>query len=325
MGKGLIRSRRAASLRGGWRSRLAFVLGISLSWCAAAGSEPSPPGIPADYEAAIQEWRAARETGLLSETGWLTIAGLYWLEPGANLFGSDELNAIVLPGDAAPGRAGSLILQAAGDTAQVRLEVAPGVDLLCNGAPARGRILHSDKHGEADILKLGRVEFWIIQRGDRWGVRLRDPESPIRRDFRGLQFFAVDPGYRVAARFVPYSETRSIAVPNILGHVDSSEVSGELVFDLRGTPCRLIPLAELPADSSLFIIFSDGTTGGKTYGGGRFLSSRLRADGTAILDFNKAYNPPCAFNPYTTCPLPPAQNRLELPIRAGEMMPPESH
>jgi uncharacterized protein (DUF1684 family) len=147
-------------------------------------------------------------------------------------------------------------------------------------------------------------------------VRLRDPECALRRDFAGIDAYPVDPAYRVVARLEPFPAGTRIEVPNMLGHVDSVETPGAFAFPLRGGTRRLVPMLE--PDSTLFFVFADSTTGVETYGGGRFLYADLRPDGTAVLDFNMAYNPPCAFNPYTTCPLPPEGNTLAMAVRAGE-------
>jgi len=160
------------------------------------------------------------------------------------------------------------------------------------------------------------LRLFVIQRGDRMGIRLRDPESQYRKGFKGIVSFPASAAYRVTARFV--AEPRKIPILNVLGQTEDSECPGYVVFRLAGKEYRLYPIIETPGDKELFYIFRDLTAGKETYGAGRFLYSDLPKDGKVVLDFNKAYNPPCAFTPYATCPLPPKQNHIAVRIEAGE-------
>jgi len=160
------------------------------------------------------------------------------------------------------------------------------------------------------------LNLFVIKRGDRYGIRLKDPDSQYRREFHGIEYFPADERYRVTARFV--AERRTIPILNILGQTEPSECPGYVVFRLNGQELRLYPILEEPGAKQLFYIFRDQTTGKETYGAGRFLYSDLPQDGQVTLDFNKAYNPPCAFTPYATCPLPPKENHLAVRIEAGE-------
>lgn len=271
------------------------------------------------YRDSILSMRKEREERLRSEEGWLTIAGLYWLRPGANDFGTALENPIVFPAGSAPARAGSIVLKPRGDdAAEIRLVAGEGVEIACNDTLISEKVLRPDDPGPADVLSLGRLEFWILKRADRWAVRLRDPESRLRKEFSGIDFYPVDEAYRVEGRFVTLDPPEDLLVPNMAGYVDTMHAFGKVVFDLDGTACSLVPMTDGPADSSLFFVMSDKTTGSETYGGGRFLSARLGAGGLVVLDFNTAYNPPCAFNPFTTCPLPPEGNDLPVAVRAGE-------
>jgi len=280
---------------------------------AGCGGEPTPPAATAEYVAEIEAYRAAREQRLRADDGWLTLIGLYWLEPGENRFGSDPENRIVLPADASPPVAGTLWLE--GDA--VRLTVADGATLTIDGSPVDNRILADDSDGAADVLGLGRLRFHVIRRDGRLGVRVKDPDSPARRGFRGLDYFPIDPRYRVLATFVPFAEPREVTIQTVLGTTTTMRAPGTAEFSLAGTSLSMMPVVEGPDENQLFFIFRDQTSGRETYGAGRFLYATLEGN-RLWLDFNKAYNPPCAFTPFATCPLPPMENRLPLPVEAGE-------
>lgn len=266
------------------------------------------------YTAAIEAWRAQAEAGLRGEEGWLALAGLFWLQVGENRFGGDPDLPIALPADAVPALAGSLRY----DGAAATLVAAPGVDLLVNGAPAAERPLRSDAAGQPDLVQIGRVSFFLIQRGARLGVRARDPESPTRRSFGGRRWFPPQPQYRISARFVPYDPPRAISYLNILGDTEEQLSPGYAAFTING---QAVTLDATSGAGGLLFVFRDGTSGHETYGAARFLSAPAPADGTVELDFNKAFNPPCAFTAYATCPLPPRQNVLSVRIPAGELAP----
>jgi uncharacterized protein len=296
-----------------WRSRLtraavAAATGAALARVPAAFADDA-------YTAAIQGWRADRETRLRAEGGWLTVAGLFWLKEGTNTFGTDPASDIVLPKDSAPAHAGAFEL----DKGTATVQAEPGVGLTCEGKPVIRRALRSDRGGEdPDTLKLGRLTMFVIERGGRYAIRLRDTESKMRREFTGLHWFPVKEPYRVTARYVSYPALKPITVPNILGATEKMPSPGYAVFTLDGKEVRLEGVLEEPNATQLFFIFKDGTSGKETYPAGRFLYSDLPKHGEIVLDFNKAYNPPCAFTPYATCPLPPEQNRLPMRIEAGE-------
>ena len=167
------------------------------------------------------------------------------------------------------------------------------------------------------MLELGRLSLHVIERGGRLGIRLKDRESPLRKAFTGLSWFPIDERYRVVARFVPYDPPKALKVPNVLGNVTPMPSPGRAEFTIDGKAVQLDGVLEEPDATELFFIFRDQTSGHETYGAGRFLYADLPKDGKLVLDFNKAYNPPCAFTPYATCPLPPPQNRLPVRIEAG--------
>jgi uncharacterized protein (DUF1684 family) len=267
------------------------------------------------YESEIRKWREQRETRLKADGGWLTVAGLFWLEEGANRFGADASNEIVLPPGSAPPRAG--VFEFHDGKATVKIE--PDVVVTVEGKPITVMDLKSDAGGAPDVLTLGSLTLQVIERGERHAIRLKDMNSRFRREFTGLRWFPVNDSLRVTARWVPYDPPREISVPTILGTIEKMPCPGAALFTVGGKEARLEPVLEEPGAEELFFIFRDATSGGKTYGSGRFLYAALPKDGKVVLDFNKAYNPPCAFTPYATCPLPPEQNRLSIPIEAGEL------
>ena len=277
------------------------------------GSAAPPPSDSPEHRREIEQWRARRLERLRSPEGWLTLVGLSWLEPGKNAVGSDPGNRVVLPAGKAAPFVGTF--DRAGDA--VTFHAAPGAGVTSNGAPVTALALRSDRDGEPTPLALGTLTFYVIARGDRIGVRVKDSESAARRGFHGLDYYAADPKWRVEARFEPYDPPKKVAVPNILGSVDPEDCPGALVFQLDGKTYRLDPVLER-GETDLFVIFGDRTNGQETYGAGRFLYSSPPVGGHTVLDFNKAYNPPCVFTPYATCPLPPPENRLAIRVEAGE-------
>ncbi len=303
---------------------LAAAVQNGASSCAAPS--PDSTAAPKTYADSIQAWRDARVKRLTSDTGWLTVAGLYWLSPGENAFGTDSSNAIVLPAGSAPARAGSFRLERVGDRERVVVRAEPGTEIRpAGGAGAAGaahsvteRALVADDAGSPDTVRVGRLTFIAIKRGERLAIRMRDTESTMRKGFKGIDFYPIDPSHRVEARFEPFDPPRKIPVLNIAGYADSMAAPGRLRFTVDGVSCTLTPVHEEPSDTLLFIIFSDQTTEVETYGGGRCFYANPPRDGRVVLDFNKAYNPPCAFTPFTTCPLPPEGNDLPVAVRAGE-------
>jgi len=246
----------------------------------------------------IAQWRQARAAALQKEGGWLTVAGLFWLHEGVNTFGVDPANDIALPDG--PAQAGVFELHAG------------AVSAILKGESVRREL----KPDSADVVRVGRLSLFPIQRGDRLGIRLKDPESAPRKAFHGLDYFPASGAYRIAARWV--AEPRQIPILNVLGQTESSRCPGYAAFRIGETDLKLYPILEEPDAQELFYIFRDLTSGKETYPAGRFLYSALPKDGSVVLDFNKAVNPPCAFTAFATCPLPPPENRLPVRIEAGE-------
>ena len=284
---------------------------------AAAAAAPDAP-----YVADVEKWRTEREERLRADGGWLTVSGLFWLKDGPNTFGSAKDNDIVLP-PPAPERAGVLDFT----NGKTTVRVNPGVTVLSGGKPvtAATEMRADTAEGGPDVLVLGPISMQIIERGGRYGVRMKDNNSYRRRTFTGLKWYPVNPSYRVSARFVPHDAPKTIDIANVLGQVDKMPSPGYVDLDLDGTKVRLEPVIEEPGAKELFFIFRDKTSGKETYPAGRFLYTDLPKDGTVTIDFNKAYSPPCAFTPYATCPLPPRQNWLQVPIEAGEKRIPGMH
>jgi len=264
------------------------------------------------YKAEIEQWRHEREARLKGDSGWLTVVGLFWLNEGENTVGTGPSNAIVLPKGSAPTSVGVFEFQ----NGQTQFKAAPGVHVLVNGKPADAATLKPDTAAAPDVIEVRGLTMYVIQRGKRFGIRLRDQNSEFRKTFTGLKFFPPDPRYRVVAKFTPYTPPKMIPIPNILGDIEDEASPGYVEFTLDGHACRLDPVTE---DGTLFFIFKDSTAGKETYPSGRFLNTPMPENGEVVLDFNQAYNPPCAFTPYATCPLPPKQNLLAFRIEAGEL------
>jgi uncharacterized protein len=250
----------------------------------------------ANYARDVEQYRAQREAALKQDDGWLTVVGLFRLKEGDNRVGAGEPNEISLPAPA-PAHAGKITFSKG--QAIYYAEGRPGTLLRPN----------------ADVITLGNVKFFVIKRGDEYFVRVRDKNSKIRRDFSGLKWFQVDPTWKIAAKFTPYEKPKTMLFDSQNGVKQPMQSPGYVTFKRDGKEYRLEPVWE---DKELFFIFRDATSNKSTYGAARFLYAEPAKDGSVILDFNKAINPPCAFTAYATCPLPPPQNRLTLAITAGE-------
>jgi uncharacterized protein (DUF1684 family) len=293
---------------------LSFTLAACLAFALAA-PVAAAPAIPGDaaYRAEIERWRAERDERLRAPDGWLSLVGLTWLKPGTNRFGSARDNEVVLPA-AAPAHAGAFVVEGRA----VKLVTERGAALTKNGGPAAAGPFRTDAAGTPDVLASASVTWQVIERGDRVGVRVKDSASPARRAFAGSRWFAIDPAFRVVARLVPRSGTTKMVVPDASGGRQTLDSPGTLEFTLLGKPVRLDPVLDGDDPSDQMIVFRDLTSGRETYGGGRFVRAIRQPDGTFVVDFNRAYAPPCAFTPYATCPLPPEQNRLKISIAAGQ-------
>jgi uncharacterized protein (DUF1684 family) len=264
--------------------------------------------------ASVAEWRQHRIATLTSDTGWLTLAGLFWLKEGDNTFGRAPSNALVLDNPSLADSAGSFVVSGHA----VRFVARPGSGVTHNGEPVSSLELVADPASDATVLASGALRFFVIERSGNLGVRVRDLNNPHRQNFRGLEYFPVSTDWAFEARFEPYEPHQHIKIVNILGMEDDMDSPGAVVFSKDGHDYRLDTVLENPDDKELFIMFADRTSGHETYGAGRFMYVPLPRNGHTRVDFNKAYNPPCSFNDFATCPLPPYQNRLTLRIDAGE-------
>jgi hypothetical protein len=262
----------------------------------------------------IDEWHAKRVERLKSETGWLNVAGLYWLKEGFNTFGSSGENDIVFPEGKIPTQAGTFIVK----SNVVEIEVAPDVEITSQAIPVAKMVVYADSM-RSPQLEYGSLRWFIIRRENLIGIRLRDLENPPLKEFKGIERFPVSVDWRVEARFQKYDPPREIEITNILGQTYSQPSPGALVFEVDGAEYRLDAVDE--GGDEYFMIVGDKTNEDETtYPSGRYMYvSPPNENDMIILDFNKLYNPPCAFTPYATCPLPPRQNVLDLAITAGEL------
>ncbi|MGD8378225.1 MAG: DUF1684 domain-containing protein [Gammaproteobacteria bacterium] len=289
---------------------IATLLGAVLSAC---GSGPNDTLSDAAYRQSIRQWRAQRLAGLTRPDGWLSLVGLLWLKPGDNSFGAAASNDLTLDDPRAPGRIGTFTLSHDG----VRFTPAPGTPLTEDGKPVAGPLaMVPDTHEHPTELASGSIRFYAIERVGRFGVRVKDSQAPTRVGFKGLDYFPIDRGWRFHARFVAYDPVKKIPIVNVLGMVEDMPSPGALVFEKNGKTFRLDTVDE--GGDQLFVMFADKTSGKSTYGAGRFIYVDKPVDGHVVLDFNEAYNPPCAFTSFATCPMPPPGNRLKLAITAGE-------
>jgi uncharacterized protein len=283
---------------------------------APASSESAPTTAPAESPTAIVEkWRAKHEADYRRD--FVTIAGLYPLKAGPNTAGSDAANDIVLPAST-PKALGRFVL----NDQTVRFEPAPGARVLLKDQPVTGPIdLRDDRASGADELVVGDVRLMIHVSGDTRSIRVRDPNGPLAKGFLGFTWFDIDPQYRVAGRFIRDAQPQKMKVLNTYGQVDEYNTEGVVEFTLLGQTLRLRPFTTRP--KRFYFVFRDASSGKETYEAARFLYADLQDDGTTVLDFNQAYNPPCAFNQYTTCPIPLRENNLPIKVLAGEKAYPE--
>ena len=282
------------------------------------GSAASTTSAREAHQREIEAWRVERVAALTKPDGWLTLIGLHFLPPGESTIGSAKDNAVVLA--AGPAHVGRVTLAADG---KVSFALAEGVDAKIDGQPLRAAEL---KLGvgriKPTLVNAGTVSLFAIDRGGRKALRVKDSAAARRTHFLGLDYFPVDPAWRIEARWEPFEKSRLLPVTNMLGQSSPEPVPGKAVFERDGKTYELLPIDE-GRDVPLFFVISDATSGKETYGASRFLYVDWPKEGarTIVLDFNRAENPPCAFTPFATCPLPPKENRLPFAVTAGERMP----
>jgi hypothetical protein len=303
---------------------LVVLLGASELPAQSASSQPAAPSAAtagdAGWRQELDAWRAQREHELSAPDGWLTLVGLEWLKPGINSFGTAPDNTIKIRAQA-PAHFG--LLTVSGSTVQL---LAPNggfpADFQMNGKPARDGTL-SAQESEPSTLTWHGLTMVVLPRGGRYALRIKDADSPTRTEFHGLHWYSPDARFRVTATWAPYSPPRVEKIPTIIGTTLDMPAPGIAEFTLDGKTLRLEPVFEGGERDKLFFILRDATSLTTTYQAARFLRTGLPSNGvdkpgTLTLDFNQLYNPPCAYTPYATCPLPPEQNRLPVPIEAGE-------
>ncbi len=276
---------------------------------ALADKNPSPAAPDAAYIQSFDKWKAELVDDL--KTNWLSLAGLFWLKPGENSFGTDAGNAIVFP--KGPAHAGVFELQGT----DVTVKFGPDAHATIDGKPVTTAKLQPDTSGSPTIVELGSLRIKAIVRGQRIGIRLKDLDNEEAKNYHGPIFFPLDLSYRVTASWIPSDGKKTVDVPNVLGDTTPTPVAGTVVFKIDGQEVRLTDLGGNPS-KGLSFVFNDLTSKTDTYPGGRFLETDPVVNGTVVIDFNRAYNPPCAVTPYATCPLAPKENRLAVAIPAGE-------
>lgn len=269
---------------------------------------------PATYQLEIDTWHQKRVEELKGPKGWLNIAGLFWLKEGINGFGSGQGNDVLFPEGKISDRAGFFVLK----QGVVTLTATPGTSVICDGQSVNGsRVVFHPDSAKAAIQEFGSLQWFIIQRDNKFGVRLRDFKNPELENFKGIERYPVSADWRIQATLEKVDSSRMIDINTTIGQTIPERSQGILVFVIEGKEYRLETLGE--GDPELSVIFGDATNAKETYGAGRYLDvKRPGGDGKTIIDFNKAYNPPCAFIAFATCPLPPKQNILTVPITAGE-------
>jgi len=249
-----------------------------------------------NYGDAISAWRQQRETRLRAEDGWLSVSGLFWLKEGVNRIGAAADNDVVLPASA-PAHVGVVTLKS-------------------KRAEFGGKVLKSDKEGGPDVIAAGKMKLLLLERGGRLALRLKDPGSALRREFAGCKWYPVNERWRIVAKLEPAPAARKVAYETVIGTEEELPSAGVAVFQRDDREYRVELMQE---GRELWLVFRDGTSGKTTYGGARQLYAERLGTDRVVLDFNKAMNLPCAFTPFATCPIAPKQNRLTLPIEAGEL------
>lgn len=267
------------------------------------------------YEREVQGWRERRLAALTGPEGWLSVVGLTWLSEGRNSFGSDPGNDVVLPEGRAPARLGWL--EVAGGRATLHADPSAGV--THGGRPVSDLELRDDADGRPTVLRLGSLSMHLLSRDGRLGLRVKDREAAARSAFAGIASYPVDARWCIEGRFEPNDPPGRASVATVLDVTETYLLPGMAAFDAGGGTHRLETFLERPG-SDYLVVFSDATNGTETNPGGRFLYVRPPGpDGVVVLDFNRAYNPPCVFTPHATCPVPPPGNRLPFPVTAGEL------
>jgi len=305
---------------------MAFALALAITPPAITRGQPkmaAPLAQDGGWQKEITDWRAAHAAELQKPDGWLALAGLEWLEPGDNSFGSAKDSKIHLP-SSGPEHMGVLHLD--GET--ITLNPPAGgfpAGFMIDGKPVQAQALHTDPDHDKNNphLTIGTLNMYVIHRGERFALRIKDAKSAALTGFHGLKWYPPNEAYRVTAHWTPYSPHKTFTIATLIGTSYPAQIPGGAEFTLHGKTYQLDPILEDPAAAKLFFVLRDTTSATKTYGACRFLytgfpDQGLDKPGQLVLDFNRLENPPCAYTPYATCPLPPKQNRLPIPLPVGE-------
>jgi len=263
----------------------------------------------------VETWHSDRIGSLRQDDSWLTLAGFFWLNDGKNSFGSGSSNDLVFEYEEAPENFGWFIV----DGEEIKVELVTEAIVTVNNQPIKDMVIYNESMEEPVIMEWENLSWHIIKRGGQYAIRLRDHEHPQLAEFDGIDRYPLSPEWHVRAEFIPFNPPVAITVPNYIGEPSREEILGALEFEIGGEMHRLYPVAD-NLDERFFIIFSDETNGDQTYSAGRFVYTDPPDQNNIVyIDFNKAYNPPCVFSPYATCPLPPPENRLPFAVTAGEL------
>ena len=267
-----------------------------------------------EYFNEIKQWDQKRAERLKADDGWLNLVGRTWLKPGENKFGSAKDNDVVIESDKVPDYMGVFVFQ----DSTVTMKVNDGVEVLFDGKPVKEMVMIGDTKKEMTVFQYSSIKWNLIVTNELYGIRFRDLESEFVKSFSGIERFPVNEDWKISAEFEVYDPPKKISVPNVLGQIDEEPSPGAIVFTKDNQTYRI---EAIDAGDKLWFIFADGTSGEETYGGGRFLyTEKADSTGIVIVDFNKAYNPPCVLTKFATCPLPPKENYIKLRITAGEKM-----
>lgn len=294
----------------------AFLSSIIIYSCKSDNFETK--GSP-EYLQEIKQWDQHRIERLKADNGWLNLVGRTWLRPGENKFGSAKDNDVVIGSGKVPAHMGVFIFQ----DSTVTMKVNDGVNVLYKDKPVKEMDMIGDESKDMTVFQYGPIKWNLIIRDTLYGIRFRDLESPFVKSFKGIERFPVNEDWRLTAEYKKNDPPKIMAIPNILGQIDKEPSPGSVVFNKDGQTYSLETIDE---GDQLWLIFADETSGKETYGGGRFLYiDKPDSTGKTIIDFNKAYNPPCVLTKYATCPMPPKENYLKLRITAGEKVYGEHH
>ncbi len=265
-----------------------------------------------EHQQDIAAWRASRTERLTAPDGWLSLIGLHWLSTGkAQTLGNGDGNDVDL--ERGPQRLGTLTW----DEGRASFTVADGAVITVDGEPATRVDLNPPDERPAPVVRFGSVSFQMLERGGKYALRVKDNDAPTRTGFTGIPYFDIDPSWRIDARFEAYEEPRTIEIATVVGTLEEYPNPGRIAFERDGKTHTIEALVEQGTEQ-YFLIIADRSSGKESYGMARYLYAGPPVDGRIVVDFNKAYNPPCAFTAYATCPMPPAGNRLDLYVAAGE-------